>query len=179
MVLRIFKNNKGFTLIETLVYVAILVIISVVIINIVLQMLSVNETTRQTREALDNARRGIETISQEIHHATSVYTPTSVFGSANGQLSLETTRDLPSDETHTFVDFYVDNGTLYLKRENQTAKNITSEKVKVTNLTFTSLNSTSYYPAVQISITAAYNTPLSGQKNKVTLTTTASLRDNQ
>ncbi len=98
-------KQKGFTMIEVLVYVTLLAIISLVVLLFINQLLGVNETTRRTRESLDNARRALETITQEIRHADSIYTPTSTFGSNPGQLSLATVRDLPSDENLTYVDF--------------------------------------------------------------------------
>lgn len=169
------QSPKGFTLIEILVYVTLLSIISLVIVIFINQLLGVNETTRRTRESLDNARRSLETISQEIRHANSIYTPTSVLGTNPGQLSLATVRDLPTDENITYVDFYVDNNNLYLKREGQSASLLTSEKVKVTNLTFVN-NNTGGSDAIRISITVEYKDPINGPKNEVTLTSTAALR---
>lgn len=169
-------NNNGFTLPEVLIYSAILAITVGVIVTFVNQMLGVNETTRRVRESTDNARRVLDTIAQEVRHSSSVYDQTSVFGSSPGQLSLETTRDLPADENSTYVDFYVDNQALYMKREGQNAQLITSEKVKITSLTFTNLNGSSSRPAVRIVVTVEYNNPISGPKNSVTMTTTAVLR---
>jgi prepilin-type N-terminal cleavage/methylation domain-containing protein len=77
---RNYFKQKGFTLIEVLIYAAMLAIISLVVLVFVNQLLGVNETTRRTRESLDNARRALDTIAQEIRHADSIYTPTSVFG---------------------------------------------------------------------------------------------------
>ncbi len=168
-------QQKGFTLIEVLIYATLLAVISLVVLLFVNQLLGVNETTRRVRESLDNARRSLETIAQEVRHADSIYTPTSVFGSSPGQLSLATVRDLPDDENLTFVDFYVDQGSLYLKREGQSDQLLTSEKVKVTNLTFTN-NSTGGKDAIRISITIEYKDPITGPKNAVTLTSTSVLR---
>jgi hypothetical protein len=86
-----------------------------------------------------------------------------------------TTRDLPADENLTYVDFYVDSGNLYLKREGQSDQLLTSEKVKVTNLTFTN-NNTGGGDAIRISITIEYKDPINGPKNAVTLTSTSVLR---
>ncbi len=170
------KKERGFTLIEIIVYIVILALISLAILVFINQLLGVNETTRRTRESVDNARRIIDTIAQEVRHADSVYTPTSSFGVSPGQVSLETSRDVPTDEDSTYVDFYVDNNGVYIKRESQTAQLLTSEKVKVTNLTFTNLNGSTSRPAVRISVTVEYNSPISGPKNEVTLKTTAVLR---
>lgn len=168
--------KKGFTLIELLIYAVLLVIIGTVTVSLFIQVVNVTETSRRSREALDNARRGLDVVSQEIKHARSVYTPTSVLNSASGQLSLETTRDLPSGETSTYVDFFVDGQRLYLKREGASNQLITSEKVKITQFNISLQNSASGNPLVQVKITAEYDNPISGPKNAVTLTSTTTLR---
>ena len=170
------KNQKGFTLVEVLVYSAILAVVSLVVIVFINQLLGVNETSRRAREATDNARRSLDTIAQEIRHAQGLYSPTSVFVTNPGQLSLQTTRDLPSGHDATYVDFYVDNEQLFLKREGQNAQLLTSEKVKVTNLTFTNLNGATSWPAIRIAITVEYRDPVAGPKNQVSMVTTAILR---
>ena len=175
-----FKVNKtgqrGFTLIEILIYTALLVIISVVSVSFFIQVVNVTETSRRSREALDNAKGALETINQEIRHADSIYTPTSVLDSASGQLSLETLRDLPTDEESTYVDIYLDSQRLYLKREGVIDQLITSEKVKVTKLQFGLLADTSSKPAVQVTLTVEYYDQAAGPSNSVTLTSTSTLR---
>lgn len=169
------KNNKGFTLIEVLIYATIFVIIGVVISSYFIQIVSVTETSRRARESNDNASRAMNVITQEIRHATAVYKPTSEFGTNSGQLSLETTRDLPSEENTTYVDFYLDDEGIYLKRESQVEELLTSEKVKVTNFTFTHLTGGTD-TSVQVNLTVEYIDAASGPKTPVTLTQTASLR---
>ena len=168
-------NSKGYTLIELLVYVVILVIISGVASAYFFQISNIAETARRSRESLDNARRAMNVITQEVRHAEAVYTPTSVFGSSPGQLSLETTRDLPTDENTTYVDFYLDDGGVYIKRENQVEELISSEKVQVTNFTFTHLTGGAGN-SVQVSLSVEYLDATVGPATPVTLTQTASLR---
>ncbi|OGY25277.1 MAG: hypothetical protein A2Z11_02845 [Candidatus Woykebacteria bacterium RBG_16_43_9] len=167
---------KGFTLIELLIYTALLVIVSVVSVAFFIQIVNITETSRRGREALDNARGALDTISQEIRHANSIYTLTSRLDNAAGQLSLETSRDTPNDEDSTYVDIYLDSERLYLKRESQPDQLVTSEKVKVKELRFSLLDDASSKPAVQIKLTVEYFDQTSGPSNSVTLTSTATLR---
>ena len=170
------NRSRGFTLIEVLIYATLFVIIGTVVSAYFLQITNIAETTRRSRESLDNARRVMNVITQEIRHAEAVYTPTSsVLGSHPGQLSLETTRDLPTDENTTYVDFYLDDAGVYVKRENQTEELISSEKVQITNFTFTHLSGGSSN-AVQVSLTVRYSDAFTGPATPVTLTQTASLR---
>lgn len=173
---KIGKLEKGFTLIEVLVYATLFVIIGGVVSAFFIQITNVAEGTRRSREALDSARRAMNVVTQEIRHATAVYTPTSDFVNNPGQLSLETTRDLPAQENTTYVDFYVDDEGIYIKRESQTEELITSEKVRVTSLSFTHLNGTSSGEAVQINLTVEYIDPTTGPALPVNLVATASLR---
>ena len=86
-------SSSGFTLIELIIYSALLVIISGAIIGFFVQLVDVVDTSRRGRESIDNAKRVLDLINQEVRHADSVYTPTSVAGASPGQLGLETTRD--------------------------------------------------------------------------------------
>lgn len=176
-----FGNHFGFTLIELLIYSALLVMIGVVAVAFFIQVVNVTETSRRSRESLDNARRVVDVIAQEVRHAASVYTPTSVLDVGSGQISLETTRDLPNDEESTYVDFYLDDERVYIKRESQTDQLITSEKVRITQLRFSLLadppaGDPAAKTAVQIVVTAQYFDPIRGPSNEVTLTSTATLR---
>lgn len=166
----------GFTLIEILVYTALFVIIGGVVSAYFIQISNVAESSRRSREALDNARSALGIITQEVRHATAVYTPTSVFGSSPGQLSLETTRDLPADENTTYVDFYLDDQRIFMKKESQAAELVTSEKVKVTQFTLTHLTGSTAGSAVRINMTVEYADSFVGPKTPVTLVQTASLR---
>lgn len=173
---KLLKNISGFTLIEMVVYVTLLSIVSLVVISVLFQFLGINETSGRIRSATTEARSSLDTIAQEIRFASSVYTPTSVFGTSPGQLSLETSRFVPADENSTYVDFYVDNNGLYLKREGQGAQLLTSQKVKVTNLVFTNLNGYTGLPAIRTQITIQYKDPGNGPKEAVTLESTTALR---
>ena len=170
-------NEKGFTLIELVIYSVLVLIVGIVAISIFLQIINLGESSRRTREELDNAGRSLDIIAQEVRHAKSVYTPTSVFFPTNpGQLSLETTRDLPTDENSTYVDFYVDDGGIYVKREGQAVELITSEKINVTDLEFTYLSSSNSNPSVKIKLTAEFKGLVAGFAKPVTLESTATLR---
>jgi type II secretory pathway pseudopilin PulG len=171
-----FKKTRGFTLIELLIYSVFLVVIGVGAVSFFIQVVNVTETSRRSRESLDNARRAIDMMAQEIKHAKGVYTPTSILDGSMGQLSLETTRDLPTGETATYVDFYLDGERLFVKRESQAEEMFTSDKVTVQQLTFKLLDDSSEKPAVQITLTVDYADQIAGPSTSVTLTSTATLR---
>ena len=171
-------NCRGFTLIEILSYVAVLTIIVLAVSSFLLWATRLNVKTRAVRETLDNARRAMEIITGEIKEAESIYTPTSVFGSNPGQLSLETKKYLPAGETDSYVDFYVCDDKLCRKEEGQNPVALTSDRVRVSNLVFNYIATTSTSPSVQINLKLDYNFPTEKPEYQasINITSTASLR---
>ena len=127
------KRTEGFTLVEILVYAGILAMIILMVLSFFVWATRFNAEIKAMGEALDNARRAMEIITYEIREASSIYTPTTT----QNQLSLETARDLPAGEATAFIDFYLCNNRLCLKREFQNPIVLTSNRVQVNNLTFT------------------------------------------
>lgn len=172
------SRQAGLTLVEVLVYAALLAITTTVLIRFALQINQRTAVARTTSTVLSNAHGALTLLTREIQHANGVYDPTSVFDIHPGQLSLATYQNLPADEKETYVDFYIDDDRLYRKRESQPAELVTSENIRITNLTFTYLNQGSRTPAVQINLTAApANTASpSASQSTITVTTSASFR---
>lgn len=135
--------KKGFTLLETVVYIALLTIVTTFLTSFILDLSRSYNKARLKADAASQVRRVLEIMTNEIKTAKSVYTPTSYFGTGDSkrQLSLETLYNLPAGENSTFVDFYLDSQKIYQKRESQAEESITSDRVKITNLTFDLINS--------------------------------------
>lgn len=171
-------KSKGFTLIAALVYVALLALVAVVLARFASSIIRNQAQSQLAGEVIDNAQRALAIITQEIQQADSVYTPTSVLSAHPGQLSLATTNNLPADENITYLDFYVDDEHLYLKREGAIAALLTSARVKVSNLQFTHLNPTSAHQAIRIAATFSADVPGSDLQTQtaISLTSTVSLR---
>lgn len=171
------KHNSGFTLLEIVLYVGLLMIVVVFTNSFAVAIIRINASSELTEQARDNAHHTLDIIDKEIRLARSVYTPTSVFKISPGQLSLETGEQPPTGETATYVDFYLDDERLYLKREGQTPELIIAENIRVTSITFTHLTAGSApeMQAVRVDMTAVYDTG-SGGGRTVRLTTTSSSR---
>ncbi len=167
------KKNKGFTLMEVLVYIGILVLILAAIFSFLIWSIRSSAKARVMRETSDNARRAMETIIYEIKGARAVYFPTTT----STQLSLETIHYLPENERTTYIDFYICGTQLCLKKESQNPIALTSDKVEVTNLFFTPVV-TGLIPSVQIEIEIDYKNPHNRPEYQasVNLKSTASLR---
>lgn len=169
---------SGYSLIEGVVYLSLILVIGAIAVAVALEIVSATSRVRHTTATIDNARRAMTVIEQEILEANDVYTPTSAFGAHPGQLSLVTERNLPANETITYVDFFVQDGLLYVKREGQSAEPVTAPNLTVEDLQFTNLGVGTTAPAVQTTITLAYSTndPDDLAMSRITLTSTTTLR---
>ena len=173
------KSQKGFaagfTLMEILIYVAVLAIIVLAVSSILTWTISSSAKVKALRGVSDSARISIEAITHEIREAKSIYVPTST----STQLSLETTHYLPSGETLTFIDFYLcgpATSTLCFKKEGQAPIALTSDGVEVNRLEFVFIATTT--PSVQIKLGINFKNPQNRPEYQAStsVTTAASLR---
>ena len=155
------KENGGFTLLEILVYIAILSLVLLLICSFIFWMNQSNAKTKAKREALESSRRALEIMTYEIKAAKSVYTPTTSLN----QLSLEIYKYLPNDEDDSFIDFFLCGSRICLKKEAQNPIFLTSDTVEVKLLEFSQV-STNGSPSIKISLTI----------DNINLTSTVSLR---
>ena len=164
----------GFTLTEVLVYVAVLSIIISAVSGFLIWTVRSNTKAKVMRETQDNARRAMEIMTYEIKEAKSVYTPTTT----SNQLCLETTHNLPEGEKTTYIDFYLCEDRLCLKKESQSPIALTSDRVKVSNLVFTQIATASPIPSIQIDLQINYKSPANRPEYQaeLNLKSTASLR---
>ena len=166
------RGLTGLSLIEILIYVAVLIIVSTALLSSLLKLVEFYNITCFERDILTNANFGLKTMLSEIKQASSVYLPTSQLS----QISLQTDLNPPVGETKTYVDFYLDNGRLCLKREGEDAQALTSERVEVTDLDFEYLSSSTDPSSVKISIKVRYRSSKPIYQRELTLNSTASLR---
>ena len=135
----IFKNSKGFSLMELLVYLSIMSFLLVSIVSFVMWMNNYSLQAKASSETLENARTALDVISYEIRGSKGVYMPTT----SDSQLSLETTHYLPDNENSTFIDFFLCGAAVCLKKESQKPIALTPDSVDVTNLSFTQIDNNS------------------------------------
>jgi len=166
-------NNRGFTFIEMLVYVAVLAIIVLAVSSFFLWAINSNTKAKALRETLDNTRRVMEIMTYEIKEAKGIYAPTTT----STQLSIESNYYLPEGERTSYIDFYLCDTRLCLKKESQDPIVLTSDSVEIDNLVFTRIVS-GEAPSIQIDLTINYKNPANRPEYQalVHLTSTASLR---
>lgn len=147
-------TQKGFSLVEMVIYVAILSIVTFVLIN---TFISFGDTYRQVRmhRAIDNsAYVSLERMTRDIRNATNIVVNQSTFGVSAGVLVLNTANALTSTTTSFYVD-YVDSGVLKVDVNGTYSGPLTLAQVTVTNLVFNRLVSTSS-EAVKVDMTLEY-----------------------
>ena len=83
-----FQTSKGFTLIEILIYISILLVMMALLSNLVIWMIGVKNQTRAERETQQIARYVMEKLTQDIRSASSVDLNRSQFDQDPGTLLL-------------------------------------------------------------------------------------------
>ena len=74
--MRSMRNQQGFTLIETLVYIAIISIIATVVVSALLWVVRLDTNAKAQRATADNTRNAMRIMTREIREAKGLYAPT-------------------------------------------------------------------------------------------------------
>ena len=156
----------GFTLVEMLVYIALLGLILTVLINITLSFSKSYEQIGALRAADQSALTAMERMIRDIHSAAAIDTGLSVFGTSPGVLVL-------TNDTIT-TRFYVVDGEVRVDVGGAYLGPLSLSSAEVTNLVFTHLT-TEETQAIKIEMT------VEGRKGGVVKTktyrTTATLKE--
>jgi len=142
------KKGAGFTLIEVLIYVA---IIGIVVSSFITFALSINSSRAKTyvaQEVQANTRTTLDLISQKIRLADDVVNP----GEGNSASSLEL--DMPNPDPN--LTFIITEGVLGIAEGVSDPLPITSDEVYVSNLTFTNLTAVGEKDNIRVEITIEY-----------------------
>lgn len=125
-----------------LVYVAILGIIMVMISGVFLTISRTNSRAASFVEINSNAYSAMERMAYEISNAQNIYLPTSNFMNYNydnakaKQFSLATRQAVSANESTAYIDFYLQNNTIFMKQDGVAPIALTSENVQVESLEF-------------------------------------------
>jgi len=167
--------KKGFTLIELITYVSVLSIIVLALFSFFLWISRSNTKAKAIRETVVNSKKAIEIISREIKESEGVYTPTT----SSTQLSLETKNYLGEGEKTSYIDFFLCQNQLCLKKEGEDPVALTSEAVEIKKLGFFQIATTSSFPSIQIVLEVEYSNPLGKPEHRASFsaTSTVSLRN--
>jgi len=145
---------RGFSLIETVVYVALFGLITIGVLRLVLGVSFNAAEIRSERRIASAGELGLETLGREIRAASEVTLASSVFGSSPGTLTLKTVTS-PSDATEVIRTFSLSSSRLTRQDASGPEEFLTPADVNITNLTFWhSATSTSEMVSFQVTIEA-------------------------
>lgn len=130
-------KQKGFTLIEVLVYAGVVGIVASSVISFSLWMLRTQGNLERQEVGLTEGERVMATISREIWGSFEVYEPTSALGEHPGQLSLKTAQGVPAGDPFAYTDIYMCGDKVCVKREGEDPVVASSEDAVVEQLIFT------------------------------------------
>jgi len=130
------QSNKGVTLVEVIIYIALLGGIAVFLSNFLLYTVNIYQRARSDREIISNARLILETINKSVAQANEVYFPSSKFNDDAGQLSLITQLGAQTEHTTAYLDFWVDNGRVWTKAEGASSAPLSAATVRISRLNF-------------------------------------------
>ena len=164
------------SLIETLVYVAILGMISIFIVNSLIKIVAVYRQAQAEREVLSNARLIMETVTKNIVYSQEVYAPTSRFNTTNGQISLVTPLDTLPEHTTIYLDFWSDGNRLLMRKEGFATTTLSSATVQVAQFRVERIVQGLGREAIKITLNVVSRTL--PQVASTTLNTTTALRGN-
>lgn len=146
-------RSGGFTLIEILIYIAIM---GVIVTGFITFSISISNTRNKTfvvQEVHSNSRTALNLISQRIRSSTGINSASSTFGADPGVLSLSMAA---SFRDPTVIDLDQNDGVLRIGEATSSPVAITTDKVKITNLVFTNLTPSGERESIRVEITVEY-----------------------
>ncbi len=167
-------DMRGVTLMEFLVYIAIISGVALAFVTFSLAILNTKSKTYVVQEVYANERIALDIMTRKIRAATSIMISSSTFDIDPGVLVFHT--DASSTDP-TIIDLSADNGSLRITEGTSSPVLITSDQVYVTNLQFTNLTASSTYENVRIELTMAYASSSLLTTAQVSARTAVSLRN--
>ena len=126
--------KKGFTLIETIIYTAIIAAIFILVVNSLSIVIKAFNQGRVAIKINNSAEVAMERMTREIRFA----------------YDIDGSSDLSHLVLNTDVEFYLDSGKIMIIDRGANAVALTSDDLTVTNLIFRQINSSSVSKAVKI-----------------------------
>jgi prepilin-type N-terminal cleavage/methylation domain-containing protein len=143
--------QKGFSLIEMIIYVAILSLVMFFVVNTLLSFNSTYREVRMQRSIDTSALMSLERMTRDIRLSKNIVVSQSSFNTPSGILALYSV----DGQVSTTTRFYLKNNVLQVDLNGVYSGPLTLAQVSVTNLTFNRLVSTSS-EAVKIDMTLKY-----------------------
>ncbi|MFT5280676.1 MAG: type II secretory pathway pseudopilin PulG [Flavobacteriaceae bacterium] len=125
-------NQKGYTLVEIIVYVVIFSFVGVALINVLINLTTNFAITRINRTLQETGTSVLSRIENEVNNAYTVDVVYSNLGGHPGDLYIY--KD--EFESNTLVRFYIDNDVVYISEDDSLLGPLSSSSVDIDNLIF-------------------------------------------
>lgn len=168
------KSGAGFTIIEFIVYIAVLAILGGSISVLFLWTLQAHTKAQVLQETTSSAQFAMDRIIHEVRGAESLYLSTTT----QEQVSFKTATSAPEEEVFGYIDFFLCQDALCIKKEQAPPLALTPNTVEVTNLSFIVISSDTNFPALRITMEVRHKNPNNRPELEaiVPITSTVSLR---
>lgn len=156
--MKIFSNKRGFSIVEMLIYITILVLMLGVIMGVVISVINSGRVIGSLKNVENSVITSLERLVRETRQAGSINLGSSVLESHPGRLVLEGT-DI--DGNPRTVEFYLAVDTLMFRENGIDIGALTQKDTRVTNLVFRRFSSvTTEGVRVEISLESGTSTNL-------------------
>ena len=144
-------DEIGSSLLETLIYAAILGMVAVFATGSILAMMRSYSSVKMSRDLNFSASVAIERMANEIRLANNIDDAGSVFAASSGKLKLNTVDSLGSATT---IEFFLSGAGIFVKEGSGASEALTASSTEITSLIFNKITSSAVSKSVKISLTA-------------------------
>lgn len=170
----LFKNklNKGFSIVELLISIAIMSIVVVVAVTVMRSALNNEKRGRALEEVEWQASFIMNTISQSLRNGTAINSPAAGVTATTTSIAIST---IPAENPTVFT---LTNGRVTISEAGGSAIPISSTAVTVTTLTFQNVTAGTNEGSIRVTLGLRYNNPnnIPEQSYSTTRVTTVSMR---
>ncbi len=144
------QHNAGFTLIEVLIYIAIVALVVTTLVKFILVISQSRNKNYVVQEVQGNVRHALDIVSRQVRQATDIQFASSTLDVDPGILVLTMAS---SSLNPTIISLSGDNGVAQIKQGNAPTSSITADEVRVTNFIFTDTTGSSTRKHVKFNMT--------------------------
>ena len=170
-----YKKNKGFSIMEIIIYFTLLSVISILVINNIISLFKNYNIAKSNQEIEYNAINIIDKITRDVRDARNVNISDSSFSVADGSVSLNIASST-NEISSTTVKFYLNNNKLKYMKDGVDVGNISTNSVNVSNFKIFYINSSST-EAIKLELTLDTTPRLSTSLISKNFYTTIQLRE--
>jgi type II secretory pathway pseudopilin PulG len=147
-------RRKGFSLVETVVYIGMVIVILVALVNMLLSMSRAYGYLKYSRHLQSSATASVDRMARDIRNSVSIDVVQSTLDSNPGILTLNTTTEAGAAQT---FQYYISSGVIHVKQDGVDLGPLTLPDVTVNSLIFRKIE-TGISQAVKIEMTLTAGT---------------------